>query len=141
MQVTFATVLIAGAVGLGSWAVTATADMTGSAHDFAGYSCSESEVCKPCLTPHFADTSVGCLWSHEMSSLTYTLFDGSVTDPGGVDALDQYTRMCLSCHDGSVAGRRPPHRRARRVRRRRLARPVQRRDDERLRLLGSGPAY
>ncbi|MHC4711367.1 MAG: hypothetical protein ACYTA3_13385 [Planctomycetota bacterium] len=103
MQVTFATVLIAGAVGLGSWAVTATADMTGSAHDFAGYSCSESEVCKPCLTPHFADTSVGCLWSHEMSSLTYTLFDGSVTDPGGVDALDQYTRMCLSCHDGSVA--------------------------------------
>jgi hypothetical protein len=107
MQVTFATVLIAGAVGLGSWAVTATADMTGSAHDFAGYSCSESEVCKPCLTPHFADTSVGCLWSHEMSSLTYTLFDGSVTDPGGVDALDQYTRMCLSCHDGSVAPARP----------------------------------
>jgi hypothetical protein len=84
MKATNATVLIAGAVGLGSWAATATADITGSAHDFA-------------------DTSVGYLWSHEMSSLTYTLFDGSVTDPGGVDALDQYTRMCLSCHDGSVA--------------------------------------
>ncbi|MHC5007963.1 MAG: cytochrome c3 family protein [Planctomycetota bacterium] len=103
MQVTFDTALIAGAIGLGSWVTTATADITSSAHDFASYGWSEGEVCKPCHTPHFADTSVGYLWSHEMSSLTYTLFDGSLTDPGGVDALDQYTRMCLSCHDGSVA--------------------------------------
>ncbi|MHC4081405.1 MAG: cytochrome c3 family protein [Planctomycetota bacterium] len=103
MRTVNASALLAGAVVLGPCAAMVLADISMSAHDFASFGWAGGEVCKPCHTPHFGDMTIGFLWSHEMSSLAYTLFDGSVTDPGGVDALDQYSRMCLSCHDGSVA--------------------------------------
>jgi predicted CXXCH cytochrome family protein len=91
-----------GAVAAGLVAVTAPADIVGSAHDFSGSSWAGGEICKPCHTPHFA-TEVGFLWAHALSNQTYTLFDGSTSSPGGVDELDQFSRMCLSCHDGTVA--------------------------------------
>jgi predicted CXXCH cytochrome family protein len=95
--------MVAGAIVLGFSPALATADISGSSHDFAGHGWSGGEICKPCHTPHFADMSVGFLWSHEMSTLNYTLYDGTVTNPGGSDSLDTHTRMCLGCHDGSVA--------------------------------------
>jgi predicted CXXCH cytochrome family protein len=86
------------------WTGLATlADIQGSSHDFSGSSWAGGEICKPCHTPHFADTEVGFLWAHEMSTQVYTLYDGSISSPGGVDELDQFSRMCLSCHDGTVA--------------------------------------
>ena len=93
--------LIAVAAAGVTW-LTASADITGSAHDFSGSSWGGGEICKPCHTPHFAD-DIGYLWAHELSVATYTLFDGSTTSAGGVDELDKYSRMCLSCHDGTVA--------------------------------------
>jgi predicted CXXCH cytochrome family protein len=92
--------LSAGAIGL--LAVSATADIVGSAHDFSNTSWAGGEICKPCHTPHFAE-DVGYLWAHTLSEATYTLFDGSTSSPGGVDELDVYSRMCLSCHDGTIA--------------------------------------
>jgi predicted CXXCH cytochrome family protein len=77
-------------------------DIVGSAHDFSGTSWAGGEICKPCHTPHFA-SDIGYLWAHTLSTQTYTLFDGSTSSAGGVDELDKYTRMCLSCHDGTVA--------------------------------------
>jgi hypothetical protein len=97
------TALVARAIVLGFSGVVAVADISGSSHDFAGTGWSGGEICKPCHTPHFADMTIGYLWSHELSSPTYTLYDGSVTDAGGDNMLDKHTRMCLSCHDGSVA--------------------------------------
>ena len=86
----------------GAIALTATADIVGSVHDFSGTGWAGGEICKPCHTPHFADP-VGYLWAHTLSDSVYTLYDGSTSSPGGVDELDIYSRMCLSCHDGTVA--------------------------------------
>ena len=76
--------------------------LVGSDHDFSNENWSGGEICKPCHTPHFAK-DVGYLWAHELSVENYTLFDGSTSSPGGVNELDVYSRMCLSCHDGTVA--------------------------------------
>jgi predicted CXXCH cytochrome family protein len=101
-KLTITAVLAATAVA-GWLGVTAIADIVGSAHDFSSSSWAGGEICKPCHTPHFANSDIGYLWAHEMSTQNYTLFDGSTSSPGGVDELDQYSRMCLSCHDGTVA--------------------------------------
>lgn len=98
-----ATVLVASAALAGWLGVTAMADIENTAHNFSGTGWAGGEICKPCHTPHFSDTDIGYLWAHEMSVEVYTLFDGSTSSPGGVDELDQYSRMCLSCHDGTVA--------------------------------------
>ncbi len=103
MKTKFTSALV-GATAIAGWlGVTAMADIEGTAHDFSSTSWAGGEICKPCHTPHFANTDIGYLWAHEMSTQTYTLFDGSTSSPGGVDELDQYSRMCLSCHDGTVA--------------------------------------
>lgn len=95
------TLLIATSAASVAW-LTANADLVGSAHDFTSTSWGGGEICKPCHTPHFAE-DIGYLWAHELSTATYTLFDGSTSSAGGVDELDKYSRMCLSCHDGTVA--------------------------------------
>ena len=93
----------AGVVAVAFLGATVVADIVGTAHDFSGLTWGGGEICKPCHAPHFAEPSVEFLWAHELSSLSYTLYDRSVTGPGGIDSLDQRSRMCLSCHDGSVA--------------------------------------
>jgi predicted CXXCH cytochrome family protein len=92
----------AGVVLAGGLAVVAAADIVGSAHDFSGSSWAGGEICKPCHTPHFAQ-DIGYLWAHTLSNQTYTLYDGTTSSAGGVDELDKYSRMCLSCHDGTIA--------------------------------------
>ena len=92
-----------GIAAAGYAGLVAFADIEGSAHDFSDQTWSGGEICKPCHTPHFADAEIGFLWSHAMSDQVYTLYDGSTSSPGGVDELDQFSRMCLSCHDGTVA--------------------------------------
>jgi predicted CXXCH cytochrome family protein len=84
-------------------AAVTIADITNTLHNFTSTNWGGGQICKACHTPHFADLSVGFLWSHELSSETYTLYDGSVTSPGGTDLLDVHSRQCLSCHDGTVA--------------------------------------
>lgn len=85
-------------------ASSAMGQIAGSPHDFSqpAVTWSGGEICKPCHTPHFADTTVGYLWAHTLSTQTYTLYDGS-TSTAGTPELDQNSIMCLSCHDGTVA--------------------------------------
>jgi predicted CXXCH cytochrome family protein len=76
-----------------------------SAHDFAtgAFTWADGEICKPCHTPHNAieaDVSDN-LWSHTLSTATYTLAGGVVLSQE--EALDPYSRLCMSCHDGTVA--------------------------------------
>jgi predicted CXXCH cytochrome family protein len=97
---TFASV---GAAAVGCIALASMGDIVGSSHDFSNTTWAGGEICKPCHTPHFADETIGYLWAHTMSVQAYTLYDGSTSSPGGVDELDKYSRMCLSCHDGTVA--------------------------------------
>ncbi len=80
------------------------AEISGSAHDFSRESWAKGEICLPCHTPHFASGSNNDapLWNHEITTATYTLYNSSSLDaaigqPRGV------SKLCLSCHDGTVA--------------------------------------
>lgn len=85
-----------------------------TAHDFSAETWSGGEICKPCHTPHHAiaqDLS-GRLWNHTLSTATYTLHGSSATGQGtrldatksgGQSDMDMASRLCLSCHDGTVA--------------------------------------
>lgn len=83
-------------------AVAGTLD--GSAHDFAGQ-WTGAELCNVCHAPHNneVNASNNLLWNHEQSAVTnYTLYlgldlQGTMDQPTGV------SKLCLSCHDGTVA--------------------------------------
>lgn len=67
-------------------------------------------LCQPCHTPHHAVTSGAVsarLWNHALSQATYTLYDGTVGsytgDVDGSQSMDRVSRLCLGCHDGTVA--------------------------------------
>ena len=96
----------------------ATADIVGSRHDFSAYAWSDNEICKPCHTPHNAmdNALTGRLWAHDLSTATYKYHGGSTNtgdqttrvDNGsgsvnGVTGMDTASRLCLGCHDGTVA--------------------------------------
>ena len=92
----FAVILVAAAIAIG--------EIRQSHHDFSGAGWSEGRICLPCHTPHHADLTVAQsqLWNHEVTSATFTLYSSSTLDaalnqPGGA------SKLCLSCHDGTVA--------------------------------------
>ena len=80
------------------------AGITSSAHDFQSLGWSGGEICVPCHTPHRADTSVTSspLWNHDVTASTFTLYSSTTLDstPGQPNG---HSKLCLSCHDGSVA--------------------------------------
>ncbi len=83
----------------------AFAQITGSAHDLSGGALSGGEICNVCHTPHNADATVtdAPLWDHEVTAtVAFTVYssttlDATVGQPSGV------SKLCLSCHDGTVA--------------------------------------
>lgn len=89
----------------------ALAGLVGSAHDFGTAEWSGGETCGPCHTPHNADTTVTDtpLWAHTLSSATYTMYDSPTlyTNASGDNAVTdsprEASKLCLSCHDGTVA--------------------------------------
>jgi len=81
-----------------------SATITGSAHDFTTKAWSGGKICIACHTPHNSDTTVtdAPLWNHKNSTQTYTLYSSptmsaTLGQPGG------NSKLCLSCHDGTVA--------------------------------------
>lgn len=80
------------------------ADITGSAHDFSSEAWSGGQICLPCHTPHNADQTVSKapLWNHELTQATYTLYDSPTMNETTVQPLG-ISKLCLSCHDGTVA--------------------------------------
>ncbi len=77
--------------------------IAGSPHDFSRESWSQGQICLPCHAPHFAPSDDNApLWNHELSTATYTLYssgslDATLSQPTGI------SKLCLSCHDGTVA--------------------------------------
>ncbi len=95
---------------LGAVALIATAGgaaagtIAGSAHDFSGSGWSGGQICLPCHTPHKANTTVADapLWNHALTAAVFTLYSSTtlnavMAQPGGI------SKLCLSCHDGTVA--------------------------------------
>jgi predicted CXXCH cytochrome family protein len=90
------------------FAASATAGtILGSPHDFSNTNWSGGEICIVCHTPHNADTTVtdAPLWNHKLSTATYDLYDSSPTFDGvaTITQPDGSSKLCLSCHDGTVA--------------------------------------
>jgi predicted CXXCH cytochrome family protein len=81
-------------------ASSASAQIIKTDHNFSSYAWSDGEICKPCHTPHFANQLAGRLWNHELTTATYTMHKGDGTAELN---LDKRSRLCLGCHDGTVA--------------------------------------
>ncbi|MBS1157718.1 MAG: hypothetical protein H6R15_137 [Proteobacteria bacterium] len=72
---------------------------------------SETQVCVFCHTPHGASSSATPLWNRKVAGNGYTpsyiLYNSSTLDANQVQgSLDQpggSSKLCLSCHDGTVA--------------------------------------
>jgi predicted CXXCH cytochrome family protein len=78
--------------------------ITGSKHDFTTNAWSGGRICIACHAPHKADTTVrdAPLWSHQNSTQTYTLYN-SATMRAAVGQPNALSKLCMSCHDGTVA--------------------------------------
>lgn len=76
----------------------------GSPHDFTPFAWSGGQVCITCHDSHNANTSVTAapMWNHALSTRSYPLYSSS-TMKASVGQPGQVSRLCLSCHDGTVA--------------------------------------
>lgn len=77
-----------------------------SKHDFSAKSWnSTGEICKVCHIPHNANTAVtnAPLWNHQLTSTaSFTLYSSGTLN-ATVGQPDASSKLCLSCHDGTVA--------------------------------------
>ncbi|MFQ5695586.1 MAG: hypothetical protein ACE5HB_06325, partial [Terriglobia bacterium] len=64
---------------------------------------SEEDACLFCHTPHTSFVDVKPLWNHELSTQTYNTYTSSTFDAGAGTPSAGVSRLCLSCHDGTVA--------------------------------------
>lgn len=82
----------------------AMAAITGSAHDFKAQAWNPGgEICEVCHAPHNS-ASTTLLWNHATSTATYTLYSSSTLNAVvGQPAAGSVSKLCLSCHDGTVA--------------------------------------
>jgi len=97
------------AVALALAALPATATIVGSSHDFSADTWNATgEICKPCHTPHNADTTVtgAPLWNHDVTAVaTYILYGSDTFDGAATQTQPTHyaSKLCLSCHDGTIA--------------------------------------
>jgi predicted CXXCH cytochrome family protein len=90
----------------GVWSVHAES-IIASKHDLSAggpgaiKAASEKEVCIFCHAPHKAVGQTP-LWNHQLSAATYTPYS-STTLKATVGQPTGATKLCLSCHDGTVA--------------------------------------
>ena len=72
-------------------------------------SATETEVCVFCHTPHGATNAPAApLWNRKLSGQTYTVYESSSLDAQAIAGhlLEQpagSSKLCLSCHDGTLA--------------------------------------
>lgn len=97
---------------LGFVAAPVMAAIDGSPHDFVGLGWygSNDELCKPCHVPHNPNpgptgTTAAPLWNHQITTNSgYVPYPSGGTISGTIDATPSgVSKLCLSCHDGTVA--------------------------------------
>jgi predicted CXXCH cytochrome family protein len=79
--------------------------IAGSPHDFSRDNWSAGQICLPCHIPHRADGASAPavpLWNHATSTRVYTLYN-SITLKALMLQPAPMSKLCLSCHDGTVA--------------------------------------
>jgi predicted CXXCH cytochrome family protein len=82
------------------------ADIAGTKHNFSSqtWSGAGGQICKPCHTPHNSLTTVSDapLWNHTLTTATFTLYSSSTLN-ATMGQPNNQSKLCLSCHDGTVA--------------------------------------
>ena len=80
------------------------AEFSGCKHDFSDSGWSNGDNCEVCHNAcmPYGDVPGAPYWNHEVTTATFTLYssptlDAVASQPEGLD------RICLSCHDGTVA--------------------------------------
>ncbi len=91
-------------VGLLSLSTVTWAGITGTPHDFQSKGYTGGKICIVCHTPHNADltTADAPLWNHEVTAATFQVYTSTTLD-ATVGQPDGISKLCLSCHDGTVA--------------------------------------
>jgi len=84
--------------------VPSDGSIVGSKHDFSRQGWSGGRICLPCHTPHNANTTLtnAPLWNHAVTTATYTLYSSDTLN-AQLEQPSSSSRLCLSCHDGTVA--------------------------------------
>ncbi len=82
----------------------AAGTIMGSAHDFSTAAWSGGQICIACHVPHKGQSAViaAPLWNHAGSTQVYTLYS-STTLKAVMGQPSSASKLCLSCHDGTVA--------------------------------------
>ena len=64
----------------------------------------EDELCVYCHTPHGASSEPATpLWNRDLSGATYIPYQSSSLDTIGIGQPGGTSKLCLSCHDGTIA--------------------------------------
>lgn len=108
LPVSAAVLLAAGSVGGGS--ITGSTNrhnlsVTGPGYPGITQSTEEERICIFCHTPHHANTGAGQdapLWSRDLPLQTYDLYASSTLRATPQQPTGS-SRLCLSCHDGTIA--------------------------------------
>jgi predicted CXXCH cytochrome family protein len=96
------TIVVATAlVGLST---AAFGQIQGTGHDLSSLTGASAEICVVCHTPHDADQTVAAapLWNHTVTGASFTLYSSDTLD-SAPSQPDGVSKLCLSCHDGTVA--------------------------------------
>ena len=106
--VIFAAVLLAAPVFAQTGANVAASKHNLSPAGSGAVTSDEDQVCVFCHTPHGATNAPGApLWNRQLSTQTYTTYTSSSLDAetiaGQLQQPGGSSRLCLSCHDGSLA--------------------------------------
>jgi predicted CXXCH cytochrome family protein len=89
-------------------ALQAAAGISGTKHDLSVKGWGTDELCIFCHTPHNSDTTVkdAPLWNHKVTStVAFKVYDATVSPTlnAVVGSPSSSSKLCLSCHDGTVA--------------------------------------
>jgi predicted CXXCH cytochrome family protein len=96
------TVAVAFALGLIAVPVALQSRIKDTPHKLTGthgITVTHDEVCRPCHTPHRASTEAEFLWNHKLTDMAWTID----ADADKTSMQNSSTRLCMSCHDGTVA--------------------------------------
>ena len=90
------------------FAVSSKMALIGSQHDLtasgsAPVKSAAADACVFCHAPHNIMPNITPLWNHTLSTVTYTPYASTTYTSGAQTPNAGSSRLCLSCHDGTVA--------------------------------------
>ncbi|MBZ5606348.1 MAG: hypothetical protein LAO79_29005 [Acidobacteriia bacterium] len=95
-------------LGSGAFAASPKHSVIGTQHDLtatgsAPVKSTVGDACVFCHASHNVQPNITPLWDHTLSSTTYTVYTSSTYGSGTETPAVGSSRLCLSCHDGTIA--------------------------------------